>query len=593
MAVLLLLGLGIIDTSPKPAPLVQIQNSPNLPAAPPETFALPKKIEVSEASQWRLLKKRTVQGVATGIYSLSADNRWLAILTQDRQAIRVLDLHTFDAGKTIRLERPADRFSFDPTGKRIIAISDEVSAQLAVIDIQNGYSVILPMPRKRAVPEGNLLWWKEHEVLVGTSENALRILNLETLEVDEASAVPSWKEAKLSERENAIKQMAAGLRETPRWKWEVADFLAATELPEVEGAQGWSLAFGRALAISHPARNLSLSFPQVAFQEGDIFSSSEDGAKVFRFRGNGLDIFYFDLSPAPHLRWTLAMPHEVSGCRDAQKASSALRHSRLSAIVYAPLRNPLNGRVVGPKRDSVKAVLTFESWDWLKAECYASQLFAAIEPNDVVADLCILEGPSSELLSLNAPHRWWARLPEPQPGSADANLLPTRESVAAKMAIAEKVVARPSASEPLPQMPILASPTPTFALPQKSAEDRVREFVTIHHEIAKSGDVDRLLRDYAELVDHFKNGMVDREFIRRDELKYHSENLVLEERILGGIRVARSDQAAGHVAIYALRVSIQDLATRQAKTFVFDVTVEVVETPDGLKIIRQKATKQP
>lgn len=595
MAFLLLLGLGVIDTFPEPAAVAAIQPS-NPKPSPPETFSVPKEMAYAEATTWQLFKRRNVQGVAPGVYAVSADDRWLAVLAQDRQALRVLDLHAFDAGKAISLPRPVDRLSFDPAARRVIAVRDASPASLLVIDVLRGAVTGLPMPKKRAVPEGSLLWWKDHELLIGTSAKDLRILNLETLEVDEALVIPSWNETPVTEREKVIRGMALGLRETARWKWEVSRAVQATELPEVEGTSEWPIGLSGCLAISHPERDFSLAFPEIGFQDGDFFSSSRDGAKVFRTRGNTLDIFYFTLSTAPPLRWTLAMPHGIEKCPRAEEAKRALEVSKLCALVYAPLHNPLNGRVVGPDRAQVKAILTFDSWNGGKAECRVSNLFARIDPKDVVADPCLWNGSASELLSLDTPHRWWSALPDPAVGSNGVASLPSRESIEAKVELADKADAPRSTDIRL--TPGLGSPSPTlippaFALPQKSISEKIGEFVTLHHQAARDGDIDRLIKNYAERVDHFNNGWVDRDFILRDELKYHAENAVLEERVLSEVRVASSGGAGSHVATYVLRVSIRNIATQQVKNFTFDVTLDVTETPDGLKIVRQKAVKQP
>lgn len=595
MALLFLLATGIVDTSPSRAAAPEIPPQPQVSSTPPETFAVQNEMSQADAVSWHLSRSRTVPGVSSDLYTLSANDRWLATVIENRLALRVLDLHTFDSGKTIKLARTIDRLSFDPSAKRILAVSDSAPAELAVINLQNGINVHLPMPKKQAVPKGRLLWWREHEVLIGTSEKDLRVLNLETLELDEVSAVPSWKEINAAQRETIVKDMSLGLCETARWRWELSHSIQATELPEVEGTEGWPIGFRRCLAITHPERDFSLSFPPVDFQEGDLFSSSQDGAKVFRSRGSTLDIFYFNLSPAPHLKWALKMPHGIAKCQKAEEAKRALSVSRLCALVYAPLQNPLNGRVVGPRRDRVKAVLTFESWEEDKAECYVSDLYSPINPSDVIADPCVWNGVKSELLALETPHRWWAALPDPVPGSDAVSTLPTRESIGATITLLKKAdderVRSEGQAQPM-ERPVFAPQAPYSVVPApRSVEDQIKDFVTAHHLAAQAGDVDRLVRNYDERVDHFNNGWVDRQFIQQDELKYHGENAVLEERILGPITVMPSVGTV-HSVIYALRVSIQNRASGQAKTFTFDVSLGVVETPDGFRINRQKAAKQ-
>ncbi len=599
MGTLLLLALGVIDTFSEPVTVAEIK--PQLPRPPPpapDTFTVPKDMAHADATRWQLSKSRAIHGIASGLYAISYDDRWLATAMQDRHALRVLDLHTFDEGKTIRLSRPVDRISFDPAARRIVAVSDSEPAEFVVIDMQIGSIIRLPMPRKRAVPQGSLRWLREHEVLIGTSERDLHVLNLETLEVDAASDVSSWKETRITEQEKIVQGMAPGLRETARWKWEVSHAVRATELPEVEGTSEWPIGLGRCLAIAHPERDFGIAFATVAAEDGDLFSSSRDGAKVFRTRGNTLDIFYFTISPPPPLQWTLAMPHGIEKCVGAEETKRALQASKLCALVYAPLHNPLNGRVIGPDRSQVKAILTFDSWYGGKAECRISNLFSQIDSKDIVSDPCLWNGNATELLSLDTPHRWWAALPDPMPGSDAVTALPTRKSIDTKAALANKDEAERSTDIRLTPGLLSPSASPSlipqaFALPQKSVGERIADFVTLHHQAARAGDVDRLLKNYAERVDHFNNGWVDRDFILRDELKYHAENAILEEKVVGNIRVAASGGTGSHAVIYLLQVSIQNLATRQVKNHVFEVSLDVTETADGFKIVRQKAVKQP
>ena len=101
-----------------------------------------------------------------------------------------------------------------------------------------------------------------------------------------------------------------------------------------------------------------------------------------------------------------------------------------------------------------------------------------------------------------------------------------------------------------------------------------------------------LVADYGDRVDHFNNGLVDRNFILADESRYHANNSILEESVGDDIRVEKRG-SAGYKVTYTIEVQTLNVRTNQTSGGKFDVELLVVETPTGLKITRQQTKKKP
>lgn len=584
--------------------------SPPTPAAPPETYAVPAAMERSHALQWRLAKTRHIAGVNPELMMLSQDGRWFAYVSENESTLHVLDLHAFDTGRRLPLSHRISRMSLNPSADKIFVSSDFDSAQLAIIDLGNSSTTVLPKPKKHAIPNGRVLWWKDKEVLIA-SENSQKILNLDSLELDDAANVPSWKGTHELIRAKLLRELPGGLSDTLRWQWETNTLIERTELPETEGTAKWPVTTGQRLSIKHPERDTRLTFPSILVEENDRYFSAHDGSKVIRIRKGQLDVFYFEIVPAPLLKWTISMPSTVAECPKAAEIEAALKMNKLRAIVYRPMTNPLNQQVVGPDRSQVKAVLTFESWSDSTASLYVSDLYTPISQGDIVADLCFWEDEPADLFAVKSPYRWWLQLPELQQGSDLVSTLPKRDDIASKataIAKAEAVVRKEqeealrktsaaaearAAAEQAAKMAAAPRPAPAPPAPVvTSPADQLTDFIRSHHKKAEKSDVEGLVNDYADTVDHFKDGIVDRNFIMQDELKYHATHAVQEEAILGEIRTAKLQNQAGFSATYLLRVSIEDITNDRISNSILEINLIIIETKSGFKITSHKSEKK-
>src|SRR5204863_3143337 len=121
-------------------------------------------------------------------------------------------------------------------------------------------------------------------------------------------------------------------------------------------------------------------------------------------------VCYFGLRAKPAVTFALEMSMRPDEHPDKDKIAAALSSGELCALVYAPLINPLNDKVVGPDRDRVKGILRFASWNERSAAVWLTEEFQPVVLNDVIADIHIWKNNLPELIVDSEPKRWWTKL---------------------------------------------------------------------------------------------------------------------------------------------------------------------------------------
>jgi hypothetical protein len=92
----------------------------------------------------------------------------------------------------------------------------------------------------------------------------------------------------------------------------------------------------------------------------------------------------------------------------------------------------------------------------------------------------------------------------------------------------EKVVTAPRKSQPPANPP---PPSTVLTDGMSTFDEKLFAFLLQHHAKSSRSDVNGLVADYGEKVDHFSHGIVDRAFIRKDELEYHAPGIKVTEEI--------------------------------------------------------------
>ena len=568
--------------------------------------------------QWRLLKQREVSGVDESTLALSPDDRYVACVAREQQAVQVIDLRT-EAIWRVKLPGKVEHFSFHPSGERLlVACRVDEDRFYGVVDIRGGQVTMLPKPRKGMVPAGTPFWWKDNKVLIVQNQDRL-ILNLDNLEIDDAAQDEEWKSLDPLIQQKLTREVVPALMDKARWQWEVRRFIRRSELPEIAGQSQWPLTLERCLAISHPLLDCMTVFPSLDVKEGERLCSTRDGSVVLHPVGGVLHLYYFDVEPLPDLVWKIVMPHSPEEGEHAKDVIRALEGGQLAALVYRPMINPLNQKVVGPLREEALGVMRFLEWKGKEATVYLWQRRSPIKEGDIIADVCSLtDEPEGELLTLNTPHRWWSRLPSTNGGSLtppkaslrheQTSVLKKRESEQSAVQVAREAAERrkreeeESASSRMAAEKTAAMEAARKAAAEKAAltdevapklKDMIVRFVAAHHKKSLEGDVKGMVADYADKVDYFTNGLVDRAWILRDEATYHNAHLMFEERVIGDVTVKHSTQGDGYAVSYDLRLQAQNMGTRKPIDGVFSVRMVITHTSEGMRIILQHSEKKP
>ena len=120
-----------------------------------------------------------------------------------------------------------------------------------------------------------------------------------------------------------------------------------------------------------------------------------------------------------------------------------------------------------------------------------------------------------------------------------------------------------------------------------NVEKMLIAFIEQHHAKSSRGDVEGLVADYNETVDHFSNGLVDRSYIRKDELEYHSPGTRVTETV-----VTRPTFSEVEHNTYSASYSISYHRIRPDGRWtkgISDIELQIMMFPNGPRISRQRA----
>lgn len=596
---------------PQQLPSHQVQT-----AAPRPTFAFtpPPDIGSANAMQWRLINQREISGVDDSALVLSADDRYVACLSRDKQSIQVIDLRS-EAVWRVNPPGNVEYLTFSPTGDRLLTVCHrENERHYSVADIRSGRVTVLPKPRRGMVPEGTPFWWKEKKVLIVQGQDS-SILNLDTLEIDAAEQDGEWKALDPLIQKKVTREVVPALRDKLRWQWESRQIIRSSELPEIVGQTSWPLKSEHCLAIRHPEMDCMTAFPSLVVRDDDRLCSTRDGSVVLRAADGVLHLYYFNTEPAPDLVWKIGMPHPPEEGEHPEDVARALESGQLAALVYRPMLNPLNQQVVGPLRDDVLAVVRFLEWKGKEATVYLWQRSSPVKQGDIIADVCFLaEKPEGDIITLDTPHRWWTPLPAANGGGLAP---PSTSSRRDRMAVVEKrdreeVTARTAREEAERKKQqdemaaaarMAAEKAAAMDAERKAAEVKtadenklkaeIEAFVRKHHQKSKDSDVTGMVSDYAVKVDYFDKGVVEQNWILEDEMKYHSTQVILDERIISDIVIRPDLKSGGYETLYDLRLHAQNITTNKVSGGDFATRLVIRPTAQGLKIMLHHSQRKP
>lgn len=560
-----------------PPPLLPSGGAPSAP--PGFLFLPPPSLPTTGAFRVESRFEYSLGTILAGSeFVIHSDSRLVAF--NSAGSLCVADLNTARILKTFPAPEPLASISFRPDGQRVIFDLKRDRREVFICDMASGAVIRLPRPKLREVPPGRKFWWADDEVLCYAAKG-VEYLNLDTLEMDRMEVSSKWTRLGSALQSTwALKPLVPSPESS--WNLEFGMVPSDAELPDVEDSRPWRPKGPKYVWASNKERFMQRALG-VQVEEGDTYFLTPDMAKVVRYRRGNLDVIYLGVRGNGHpAAYGITMPHRVEEAPNRTSIEKAMRSKSLTVVVYAPMKNPLNGKVVGPDRTRMKAGLRFSKWEGTKAEAWVVELYQEIQPGDVVADINVNVGGQLELMVLATTHRWWSVLGESAPLRIFE--VPTRHELAALV------------TEPNPVAPVISPLGPrkelATSLPRQSdekVESRLKSFLLEHHRKASRRDSRGLVADYAPTVDYLTKGRITPVSILQDEEQYHAGLSELLEEIIGPVKIAESEANLFEVS-YTM-TSQGKTKKGEVRNEEFEISMEIRLAGDQFEIAKQRSEK--
>jgi hypothetical protein len=569
-------------------------------SAPPKwSYRKSKSFDSAEAESIDLNDRRTVGALADELPVALAPNGCnfaYCVRRNDGLSIEVHDLVTLDTIGRCSVAAEPTSFAWSPDSRRLLFVTEQRGRHLAVFDPAENRLYPLPQPKDARLPDGLPVWWESTEVLFIDRNRVVTALDLETLRAGPAEENLKWKSLSKEQQDDVERRVFVHLPSTPRWRMALRGFVHDYDMSTKDPV--WRTNEHLQFALVHPQKSYARIFPNIDAAVGDSFVAAEDGTKLMRLRNHEAEVFYFDTRTPPSLVYRITMPNAPDS-----SLSNQLAKKMVCVFVCAPLINPLNGKTVGPIREQVKALGRIAKWSEKDADVWIDEEYFPVQAGDVIADLHTWDERHPIGAGQLGQDEWWTTIEAVTPSSDIPTLkeaAPLDRALIVKMSTTrgadrlESVEAsRPRKVEPVTNSPPVAPPPPPAFIPPKASDvpqevsSALLTFIHMHHLKSSRGDVDGMLEDYAERVDHFNHGIVDRNFIRKDELEYHAPGVRLTEtlRELPAFeRLADGSISASYTIAYERHRPDGHWAKGLA-----DISLTIELTPSGPKIVRQRS----
>lgn len=587
---------------PKPivvAPVVAPVVEPPPPPPPKWSYRKSEFFDTAEAQNIDLSDRRMLGEIAADLpVALAPDGRNFAFCVHRDNAVSVeiRDLETLDTVGRFSPGADPTSFAWSPDSRRLFFVSEQRGRRIAVFDPAENRLYPLPQPKDAWLPDGLPLWWEPKEVLFMDGKKAVSTLDLETLRARPIEENAKWKTLSKEQQDDVQRRLFVHLSSSPRWRMALHGFVHDYDVPPK--SQVWRTNEILQFALFHPVKSYARIIPTINAAVGDSFVSATDGTKLVRIRNQQAEVFYFDTRMPPSLTCRVTMPTAPDSSLADQLAKKAL-----CVFVCAPLVNPLNGKTVGPNRDRVKALGRIAKWSEKNADVWIEEEYFPVQPGDVIADLHAWDERNPKGIGEFGRGEWWTAI-EALAATSDIPTLKETPPIDRNLRLifgagrgADRLdsidASRPHKTAAVTGSPSGPLPTaPTF-LPPKSPDvppevkGRLIGFIQLHHVKSSRNDVTGMLADYGERIDYLSHGIVDRNFIRKDETGYHSPGT----RVLETVRptpVIEELAGGGYAANYSMAFEWHQANGRWSKGLA-DVSLQIEMTPEGPKITRQRA----
>lgn len=591
-------------------------------------YQKPAQLTSAAAARWHLLATRPLGRIAPGSpLAISTTGDLLACVDADQSnVLKIIDLNKPDRFWSFPINQPLQSIAFSLDAHRVIFETSANPRRLGVVDLNTSRLLFLPKPKGNTIPEGELAWFSDTEVAFQSSRPTVAILDLDSLELTDSNSSQAWGNLSATDRGRLASSAKIDLPTNAHSSFEFHPAVAATEVPNDLQKKEWQMNGNTSVSLKDTDYDYRHFF-EINVQPGDRFLAAPDGSKLIRARQNEAVIAYFTLRDAPAVTFTLSMPKSPE--QHGYSATSALTAGELCAFAYSPLLNPLNQKVIGPDRDRVKGIVRFISWSGNEATMSLAEEFFPLEKNDIIADLHAWRRNRSELIISSEPRRWWSPIGSIAETQRDIAKLPASTGTKPIEHMSNYTLATESGSlvvknidfqpfvpepppvrqpnpQPTPLSSALISPAPTAVAPNPWATpsqvapgfprtlepndptyQAVTAFVAAHHTAASRGDLNALINDYADQVVYFRNGVVDRSFIYRDEAKSRASYRRMSEAVIYPILI---QELSPQHFMAQYQIAYEWIKrNNQRDTGTTNVFLFITPTPNGLRIVSQQS----
>ncbi len=601
MAALLLASpISFLGRAPviDPPPVVAAPSiAPVPPAPPPFRYDPPKDIKSAKIGEIQPDFTKVIPQVQRDCpVALSSDDVMLAFgdAAGSQPAIGIFDLHRFTKTASIQVPAfPHGNLSWSPDQKSIACTVGEGKARRVwIVRIGESKAIELPRPPGRDVPGGDLHWWQDGELAFFPDDEAPLAFDLDKLVLLPLEDSPAYK--KLDDISKRL--WKEGPRESwpgqTHWKLGVRTLITSAVPPSRREPDGpWQLSGQSVCAFTHPSLPIAFGLKSLGVDEGDNILCSDDGSKLMRLMNGKIEVTFMKQTTCPDLVFEVEMPFPVDEIENTGW-STQVKDKQLCLMIYAPLKNPLNDRVVGPDYNQAHALARLLEWKGRHAVFVVQTHDGSVQAGDVASSLHYWEPGKMSEWKPETTRKWWTTiktasspLPDKLPELHTPQLLDLTQGTS--VMVVTKTIEKPH--EPPPQKVTEVAPPPQPPAPPPppaiSASD-VKAFVSEHHAKASKGDLQGMIADYEPVVDFLDKGLLTRDAIGADERAHRSKWPIGSEKIVGDIRIVQKDGL--WQAEYTIEFYNENGAGEWHKGHA-DLTLRLKETGKMLSIMSQRA----
>ena len=507
---------------------------------------------------------------------LAPDGKTFAYLKSSLRDLMIVDLMQMKILHHAALHTDANVVRFSPDSERLLIITTGQDAIMNLMHVPSGKVTGLPRTLRAAVPTPPFAWWRENEILLQRAEQP-EIFLLDKLESVSVAAVPAWTSLTAKEQQSWL--AADGLVRANQARFQIrgVEIPSATFHPAHEGTPEWRTTSGPGWILMDAMPTTAKYLSNLQRYPDSRMIPILEGKALLHLHHTTADVVSFTTEEETQLTVSFAMPHDPKHEDCSPDVPLAMNDKSLVAAVYAPLKNPLNGQVVGPDRNHVRALVRFIEWKETKAKAVVEVSLAPLQSGDVIADAVRWTGYKPDILSritLFTP--WWAVVESGTTQPAATELASTVASI---------IPHHSSFDESGKGRKYRQFPHDVQFVPYDPNDlAKIREFIKAHHTKISLGNIDGFANDFGITVaPYYGRASINRSAILDDEKRQNSETRSATENIQGNIQIG-VDADQSFLVCYLLDVTIEQKTGTTLHTH-RDMTVRLNKTTAGFQIV--------